>query len=42
LSLDDEKIFDLREDEQEYFVTIKANTLGLLNVTDSNDEEQDE
>lgn len=38
LSLDSEKLYDLREDEKNYFVTVKANTLGLLNVTDSNDD----
>jgi len=38
LSLDSEKIYDLRTDEENYFVTVTANTLGLVNVTDSNDD----
>lgn len=42
MSLDDEQIFDLRQDEQEYLVTVKGNTLGLLTVTDSNDEVEEE
>lgn len=39
LSLDSEKIYDLRLDEENYVATVTANSLGLLNVMDSNDDD---
>jgi len=39
LTLDSEKIGDLRQDELDYLVTVEANALGILNVKDSNDVE---
>lgn len=38
-AVDQEKLFNLDTDEIEYFAVVKANTLGLLTVFDSNDEE---
>lgn len=38
-ALDPEKIFDLRQDESDYLVTVVGNALGLLTVKDSNDED---
>lgn len=38
-AVDQEKLFNLDTDEIEYFSVVKANTLGLLTVFDSNDEE---
>ncbi len=38
-AVDQEKLFNLDTDEIEYFAIVKANTLGLLTVFDSNDEQ---
>ncbi|MGB0835313.1 MAG: type II secretion system minor pseudopilin GspH [Psychrobium sp.] len=38
-AVDPEKVFNLETSDAEYFAVVKANTLGLLTVLDSNDEE---